>query len=265
MSVVAGTPEDDRNLSADNRPDFLKEVKGYDFTEMNKFVQPPRLKIIQDQTGPPLKPPFSAADCVVLPNNVKVAGLEQPFSFTPIIFFGTYACMNPFQMKTALPFIRESSNDDNSELAKKCRTIGYSEKCPENEKFDLVFSQFLNFMIILHDVNGLPRNMPVHIWAKRGEIKHMQVLMGLIQSRGAPPYACRFNAIPNRRSGTQGSWYGLDYSNDHQPWVENENEFKSYEKLHNDLLAIVKAGNLKPEYDDAELGGGENAATETRF
>ena len=63
--------------------------------EILKVVRPPMIKIVQTMTGPPVKPPYTDGDIVVLPMLIKIGGgqsedTQEPIEFTPIFFFRSW-------------------------------------------------------------------------------------------------------------------------------------------------------------------------------
>lgn len=241
------------------RPSYL--VPGnddFDWSELKKVVKPPRLKIIQSQSGAPFVPPFAEGDILVIPQMTKVGDRETPFTFTPLYFFRCWTCMNPIQLKSQLTALREISFDENSEVARKAKNF-VEEPCPEGPKYTLRYQEVLNFLVMIDNpaVNGLP----VTLMFQRGEYKTGQTLASLIQSRKAPPYACRFRAVSSEHNGKGFDWIGLDIDNDPMPFVD-EATFNSYKVLSKELDTIVKSRQLELDLNDSDV---PNLSEETKF
>lgn len=258
MSTVINA-EDGKNPQL---PSYLQNrEKKYDFGDMNKFRKPPYFKIIQALAGPPFKPPFKDGDgIVVVGNNVKIADLETEFTLTPILFFPTWDCFNPPQLRN-MPALRDVSYDENSELAIKARKF-IKEPCPENSQYQLKYCTTLNFLGCVQDHPEINPNLPIIFRFNRGEYKTGQILIGMMQDREQPPYACRFNCKVGNHPGKLGNWFGLDIRNSPMPFHETEEIFLKYEKLHDEMQKVIAARQLV-----IDMGSGEDddASAETRF
>ena len=235
------------------RPNYLSNVDAGDDNDlMNQHCQPPRMKIIQSQTSAPFKPPFKDKDVIVIPQMTKVGGEGNPFSFTPIFFFPSWACWNPYKMKSQLPAIREFSLDSSSTVAKKAIKF-IKEPCPENREHQLSYCKHLNFYCVVHGIEEVENTPIVFTW-RRGEYKTGESLIGLIQTRKAPKYACRFQGIPADHAGNGEDWYGLDIINDSPMWVTDA-QFEAYSKLSVELKAICEAKAIQIDHNDSDVEG----------
>lgn len=236
------------------RPNFIpsadSEATQEDNALMNQYCQPPRIKIIQAMSQAPFKPPFKEKDVIVVPQMIKVAGEGEPFTFTPIYFFPTWACWNPIKMRAQLPAVREFTFDSKDPIAQKARKFVY-EPCPENPEYKLRYCEHLNFYYVIHGVPDL-KNIPLIHSFFRGEYKTGQALIGLIQTRNAPKYSCRLQGIPTDHIGKEGTWAGLDIVNDSQLWVTEE-EFNRYRKLAESIKALVDTRSVEINYDDSDV------------
>lgn len=252
---------DDKNLI--ERPSFLPPAEAnVDFgtSEMNKYAKPPRLKIIQAMTSKPFKPPFADRDAIVVPQMIKIGDPSKPISFTPVYFFVSWACWNPAQMKSTLPATRGFTFDPNDDIAKKAKKF-VSEPCPENPEFKVTYCEHLNYFFMIHGVEELI-DIPIAASFFRGEYTTGQNLIGLIQTRKAPVYACRFQAVVADHEGKKGNWYGFDFINDGEMWV-TEKQYAKYSKLYNDLKEAVEARQVEIDFSDSDIEGGATVDAET--
>jgi hypothetical protein len=245
---------DNENREMIERPSFLPSVDSAKVAEdnalMNQYCQPPRLKIVQALSGEPFKPPFTDKDAVVVPQMIKIGGEGEPFSFTPIFFFPSWACWNPLKMKATLPAVRDFTLDANTPLARKCMSFT-REPCPENPQEQLRYCEHLNFYYMVHGVEELVDIPIIHAFV-RGEVKSGKNLIGLLQTRKAPKYACRIMGIPADHKGKEGSWYGLDFVNDNPDWV-TEAQYVKYEKLAEDLKNLVESRSVTIDHGDSDV------------
>jgi len=238
--------EDDNNreVIGTERPSYLTDYEKEDFGtgEILKVVRPPMIKIVQKMSGPPVKPPYTDGEIVVLPMLIRVGGgpsedNQDPIEFTPIFFFRSWFTWNPLQMKGQLSAIRESSFDENGEIAKKAKGKDTrKEPCPENNEYKIVHCEHLNYITLVDhpDVTDLPMLMSF----SRAEYATGSMYGSLIQVRRAPLYCCRFQAVVKDVVGNLGSWKGFDISNAMNPWVDpaiverNKELFETYKELH---------------------------------
>jgi hypothetical protein len=248
------------------RPSFLPSVDSEEVNKynelMNQYCQPPRLKIIQKSSDPPFKPPFVDKDVIILPQMTKIGGLDDPFSFSPLYFFPSWACWNPYKMKATLPAVREFSFDPNSTIALKAKKF-IKEPCPENPAENLRYCQHLNFYIAIHGVEDIT-DIPVVISFIRGEYKTGENLIGLIQTRKAPMFACRFLGVPADHSGSGENWYGLDIINDNPLWV-SELQYAKYSKLSDNLEKLVEAREVTIDHNDSDVPSTPDPETKDDF
>lgn len=242
-------------------PSYLQNKERYDYSAMNQFARPPRIKIIQDNSKPPFKPPFNDGDVIIVPQMLKIGDVETPFTFTPIYFFSNFICCNPYSPNDSLPMIRESTFDPRSELARKCQKIGYREPCPENPKKELTFNTVLNFLIrVEHE--GAPE-VPIAMVFRSTTFKFGQNLIGMFQMRkGAPPYACRFQAISTKYPHQNGFGHSLNFFNANVPYVD-EKTFADYEYLHDGCKKLVESRQMVIDLGDTDLQ--DRPGEETKF
>ena len=241
-----------------NKPGFLSTNSAKGMDKIGQYAKPPRIKIVQALTGPPIKPTYKEGDIIVNPQLIKLGDTEHPFSFTPIYMFVSWSCMNPIQMKGQLSAFRGDGMvfDPNHDIAKKAKRF-IQEPCPENPKFNIRYNELLNFFIMVHDVEEV-KDMPILMFFVRGEYKTGQFLIGLLQSRGqCDIFAGRYRAFSEPHTGTLGTWQGLKIMNDLQPWVDEE-QYRKYNKLYDDLEKLVQARQVNmSEFTDDELPNSE--------
>lgn len=246
LPAAAERPED--------RPAYLAEITPdkVDNSDLNAFAKPPRIKIVQGSTKAPIKPPFAEGDAIILPHMKKIADMETAFEFVPLHFFPSWSCINPYQLRSQMPTVREFSLDPRSEVAYKAKNF-VRERCPENTEYELKYSESLNFIIAIEGIEEFDL-VPVHIFFVRGEYATGQKLIGQIQLRKAPRYACRFRAAVDEEThkDKQGNeWRGLVIDNPPNPWVSQE-RFHTYEQIHKQLDQTIKARTIEIDTSDFE-------------
>ena len=213
--------------------------------ELGHYITPPRLKIVQKQSGEELLAAFGPGDIIIVPDmqviaawerstRGQVAGEAPHFTLSPIFFFPEWAVWNPLSTKGQLPAIRERTLDPKSDIAAKARDPERRiEDHPDVKGETLHYVEHLNFICMVADYPN-----PVVVSFSRGEHKAGRQFANLVKMRRAPLYGCSFTAVCGLRSNNQGSWYGLDIQNNEEaPWIAE------------DAFAIHKA--LFIEYNDA--------------
>lgn len=232
--------------------DAQQENDGRGLEDMEQYLSPPRLKVVQEKKEEAYKP-FN--DCDVLVTNTKqvICKKGEFFVFTPIFMFDEFCVHNPYALKQ-LQMIRERTFDPDSEVAQKCRNL-VSEPCPEDPSKEIRYATHLNFLIAIHDVPELV-GIPVLATFFLGEFRTGSNLLALIRARcsgGTPLYAWKFQATPTDHKGGGFEWYGLDISNpsadyDGKPFVEDAAQFEQFKKLHEEARADKE--RIRADYDD---------------
>lgn len=231
-------PREVANVNIYNVPSFAKKMT-YDKSEMAKSSKPPFIKIIEHQSKPPYKPPFNNKDMVLVPHREKLGDENTPLVIVPIHFFKTFTCINPYEARNLkLPVIREITYDENSELAKKCKTFVKDIPCPEMPTEMLKFSQVLNFIVLMEDHSKYGQ-LPIWLFCNRGRFTDGQTLLGMILARPTVPYICRFRISTKDKTGPEGNWVGFDFYDDPVPYVMDEEKAKMYEQLSKDYAGII--------------------------
>lgn len=275
---LSTNPEQSKEVSVKNPayqvPEYMRGVVD-DRSEINKYAKPPFIKIVEANSGLPYKPPFSAGDIVLAPQKDKLGDENTPVVFVPIHFWTTFTCLNPIATRgMGLPAVREISFDESSELAKKCKNFMQYQNvpCPELPTKMLKFATTLNFIIIMEDHDRYA-SFPVWMFYARGRYAEGQVLVGLIQSRWAPKFGCRFKMYTRSKPGKEGGTYTtMNFLDDPQMHCTEEN-FKRYELLNKNYIELINSRRLDLSQGSEELQAAVDssnaidaeAAKETKF
>lgn len=263
MSTVAiATPDDDENKKNKNlieRPQYIQDMGDADLGALQKYMQPPAIKIIQKSSGQQFKERFKDGDIIVIPQMIKIGDAQTEFTFVPIIGFPTFAGFNPYPMK---PFVREMSFDETSDVAKKARAF-LKVPCPEQTGKEIVYNQVLNFLGRIEGDFDLPANLPVAFFCRSTAFKAGQILLGLIADRKAKSFVSRF-AISSKFNpgGGKGEYYEPVIRNDPQPWVTEE-QAKKYQEWNKELAKMVESRTIK--LDMEQDAGESDASHESKF
>lgn len=254
---------DDRGT--ENLPEHLKSAGQLGTETMGEHITPPRLKVLQPLRDEQYKM-FKEGEVILAPQNIKIATVDEPFWFVPLLFYPEWIAVNPIQLKGQKPFIRERTLDPLSQLAMKCRDPERREEpCPEQTGTVIRNKEFLTFVVVLLNQGGLT-GMPVTMAFSSGEHRQGSSLATLIKMRSAPICGCIFEAkVPNAmRRNAKGAWYGLDISNPQSlgcppAFVMNKAEFEVLQKLHMTLKEQLEAKLLQADYGEGDEDTGSTA------
>lgn len=233
---------------------------------MASFSKPPRIFVVQGLSKPPLKPPFTDGDIVLMGGGFakKIGDAQTPYTVTPIGFFVDFLALNP---PNRPPFIRERTFDMMSEIARKAETFT-KEQFPGGEQGEVIkYVKNLNFILIIHDPEI--GEIPVHQSFMKGTFKVGQNLIGLIQNRRESsdiPFCHRYRVVSKIIPGKgQTSFPVCDFTNDPIPYVTDE-QFARYELLAKEFDKLKQAGQIDTDVDNLHTeGDGEDAANEKKF
>lgn len=241
-------------------PDYMREmIESGDKTGMdliNRYVVPPRVKVIQKQAQDEKYSSFAPGDLILTPMLTKLVSVDEPFHFIPVFFYPEYLLTNPLELKGQLPMIRERTIDPKSQLAIRARKQDTRfEPCPENPKYNMRYVEVYCFISVLYGLPGLEA-MPVAITFSRGEIGIGSQLTGMIQMRATPaPYSNIFEAkVPStQRRNDKGAWYGINVSNPTPglapPFVQDKKLFDVLAEKHKELRKAYDENMLMVEHE----------------
>lgn len=244
------------------RPDWMDNDKATGLESIQKFVSPPRLKIVQKSADDTLKEKYSEGDIFVTPfmqtiyepaRDDKGRIIEEdiiPFRFTPLFFFPEWCCINPYALRAQLLFIRDRSTDPESEVARKARNRAtWTEPCPDDTSHDMRYSEHLNFIIKLENH---PFTEPICVTFARSEHSSGRKLCNLIKMRNAPIFGNVFTATLGHRSNALGDWWGLDIENPAEnPWVDQDN-YDIYKLAYKVCKEQYDSKQIRVDYDEEQ-------------
>lgn len=230
-----------------NKPDEL-------IKEMQTYVSPPRLKVVQSTSGAPFKPTFAEGDILVLPEMLKVGDTKTAFEFVPLAVFPMFIATNPFQLKNSLPFIRERSFDEDSDVARKARAF-LRVPCPEDGKYQIVYQTTLNFLIRIEKPQ-ISAELPVALMFRSMEFKVGQILLTLLQERRAKSFYCRFQAGSLFQSTPKGNYYGLSVMNAPEPWVA-EDKVSQYTEEAKVVRELIQSRRIELDLEDSDVSAND--------
>lgn len=273
-------PEERRVVTSPNVPDFMREETDFGLDGANQYISPPRMKVVQKQSGAPLSEMFDTGDVILMPNmllvskvkkndNNKPAGEGHGFGLTPLFFFPEWLLINPMELKGSLPFIEQRSLDPNSPMVPRCRnkdlwldpildqTTG-KQMVKEGKPMFRRYVEALNFLVMIvgdHPASGVP----VLLSFSKGEHKSGGNLLTLLKLRKAPIFGCQFFAQTRHRpNNPKGDWYGIDVMNPPgdsgiSPFVQDGEDYDAYKKMHKEFREHHSKNLIRVDYDDSEV------------
>lgn len=241
-------------------PDFMVEAEHTGLEELDQFILPARIKIIQPQSGPPYDDLFQNGEVIVAPQMTKVAGMVEakigaPFFFAPLFFFPEWCLWNPYELKASLPAIRERTTDPSDPLVAKAQDPRlWHEPCPENKEFKCRYVEHLNFIVVLLGDHELA-DTPLILSFSRGEHRTGSNFCALLKMRKAAIYGCQFQASTGFRLNAKGNWFGLDVTNpsgdsDVTPFCPDQKRFEALQAIHLELKKAHSQSKIKVVYDE---------------
>jgi len=249
-------------------PDFMKSDVNAGTENLGTYIRPPRIKVVQRNSGPTLLERFTPGDTIILPQGVLIAGIKknsagrpessgEPFYFTPILFFPEFVAWNPLETRGSEPAVLERSFDPKSQVAERAR----SEKLRQVPHATLPgkfisYVEHLNFVVVLygeHEAAGTPMILSF----ARAEHKHGSNLCSLIKMRRAPIYGCQFQAIVGQRNNNKGNWLGIDVINPAgdsgvTPFVNDPARYAALKELHDEYKKAHDAAALQVDYEETD-------------
>lgn len=260
------TTVDDNLNNAMITPEFMREDSKVGTELLSKFMQPPRIKVIQPLTKPPLIDMFNPGDMVILPTNQVILTLavddkgktlktSAPVRFTPIFFFPEWITYNPKEIKEQHGSIRERTFDENSPIAFKSKNKATrTEPCPEMADKLITHVEVLNYAVVFY-IDDIPTE-PAILQFKSGEHSVGTAFNTLIRSRKAPIFGCVFEATIGFRTNSKGQWFGVDVSNPQErPWVSDSQMYAAFKEEHERFQEFYDANAIIIEDDDDASSG----------
>jgi len=239
-------------------PSFMQEGEREGIDELNNFIRPPRIKVVQSTSGEEFTDKFDAGEVIVLPTMTKLAGMEDkkngtPFLIVPIFFWPEWVTLNPREQKDA-PRVAARSHDPRSSIAMKSRDsntrqedVGLSCGKPVSHE------EHLNFIVALYNMQEHPLNLePMILSFRGGEHSVGTNFAALIKMRKASIYGNVFQAHSVYRSNDNGVWYGIEVDNPAGPaYVQDEDLYKRFAELHAEMKEAHADSRIVNDLEDS--------------
>lgn len=223
------------------RPAFLAAVEKKGLAIINKVVTPPAVVIVQAMSEVLIEAGFSPGEVALMPAQEPIT---DTLTVVPLYYYTVYQALNPREMKD-LRMIREETFDETSELAAKCREL-LDVPCPENEKLFVRHQQSLVVICFVEEIQTV-----IALRFCRSEFKTGKLFAAKIKARNASIFAGRYVLQVGVHKNDKGRWYGWDFKQTDRPWVSEE-EYATFELMHDELAAAHAKGALQPAESDAD-------------
>jgi len=235
------------------KPDWYEDGDADGIENLDQYVIPPRLKIIQSNATKADFGDFEAGDVIAMPQKVLVAGQDNPFYFVPLFFFPEWCLWNPISAKGTLPAIRERTTDPEDPMVAMSRNPKLWEK--EIDGYMCRYVEHLNFIILILGESEIA-GTPMLLTFSRAEHKQGSNFASGIKMRKAHIYSCQFQGTVGFRTNNKGEWYGIDVSNPSlesgvPPFVQDKETCDRFKLMHDSYKEDHKKAILRADYDDS--------------
>lgn len=253
MSDIVPAGQNDPQL-----PAFMQQDQQEGTENLGKFIQPPRMKVVQKQSPAQILESFDPGDVILAPQNVllakRVAKMDkesEPFHFIPLFFFPEYIQWNDRKLADTESPILQRTMDPATPLARLCRNANtWQQNHPKRPEFTIRNCEHLNFLCL--SLSGEMAYSPFTMSFSRTTHKVGQLLCSLIRMRKAPIYGCIFEARSKFTTKGQDDWYTLVVSNPagSSGVVEDEALYTALQARHREFAKLHKEGVIETDYDE---------------
>lgn len=269
-----------RRVDMPEVPEWMRVDKAELGTEaMAQYISPPRLKIVQGQSGIELKRDFPESTVIVVASGTKPQQLtpavdmripnvhSQKFRIVPIFFFAEFTLQNPGGL--GMPFIRDRSTDPNSPLAMRCRGDFKQRKmqCPEHKDKECSFAEVLNFIVAIQD---RPEFDQFYLMSfNKGEFTTGRNWCQSVRyPQGIPCYSQIFEVDVSIRTKEQNSWWGFNIEPAVRPdgkleFLTDKSWFEYYRHQFLDLQDKAREQLIIVDYEAEAQVNGDNVINTT--
>lgn len=230
---------------------------------LHQYFVPPTLKLVQSQSAAELRQRFKVGTVVALPVGDVVAIAEDnangtPFIVVPILQMTEFVAFNPYK-PGVLPTVRLDAagnpmrtTDPSDPLAVRCRDFKRNkETCPEAPDQQIKYREVNSFLVC---VEGIPtlHGMPCILRFSGSGFKDGKLFSTFIDMRPGHIYSNRLQCQVRPRKEQGNDFLAITVSNptDGLLFVQEQNDYLLYQKLHRELSAKYKKGEIQQSYDD---------------
>ncbi len=234
-SIVLSKSEIPAHLMVPENADINRMLEGY--------VSPPRIKIVQGTTKPPISDVYAPGDAILTPTLTELAKKGQPFSFTPLFFYPEWLYTNPME---AEQFIIARSLDPKSDIARLSRDP-QTRKHPweKDATKSCNYTEVLTFIVSIvghEELQGVQCAMAF----QKAEYRTGSTFASSIKMRKVPMTGTVWDAVAKQRTNKAGTWWGFDIkpSQTDRGLVLEASQFDAFNQAH---------ATLKTAFNDSKL------------
>ena len=271
-------PEEETAVSAQSPgalPSYLQAYEGETGVEnLQEFIKPPRLKIVQKQADDSLLERFSVGDMICTPAQELVVNKGEPLVVAPLFFWPEWATWNPYELKDNLDTIAYRTTDPEDPLVAKCRNPnmrsedyvvnGEVQVDKKGSPLKLTHCEHLNYLLEI--LSGPQAGSQAIISFFRAQHQDGTNFAQLIKMRKAPLFATQFELKTYQKSYSGNSWYGTRISNPQTvaPFATEE-EFEFRKKIFEEMTTAHAKGQIIVDHDDdPNVVDGEASSAESK-
>lgn len=207
-------------------PSWLADVSNEDsLGGMAEHRVVSRIKLVQAMSREELKDACGEGSVVIVPGNILLAEKKQPFYMVPLFSFTEFIQWADLEDDNAQSSILDRTYDKGSELAEKCRDFDrHEEAYGDDNKYIARNAEHLNFVCEIYG-NHPYAGTEVALSFARGEFSKGKQFISALFNRCAngarvPMWANVFSFTSNLRKKGNRQWYGLDFTNPDQLFID---------------------------------------------
>lgn len=246
--------------------------------QLQQYWVPPRLKIVQAQSGDQYRNAgFKPGDVLLVPEMSLIAHSGESIWITPIFQYTEFCKWSPYALKGQMPIIQERTVDIDSKLAKRALSKKESdwyeicEQAPKSKQGDQQYQyrycEHINYFCVLR-LNGKFPDHPAHRFVNNPfliSFHHSgfyegKALSTLIVNRRIDIFAGQYELKTVDRQNQKGTWKGFTVTNpsfesEMSAFVESEEDAKNYEAVYRKIQSQFEEGVIQADYEDEAAEG----------
>lgn len=242
-------------MSRSDLPEFMRDDAGINDQIGSEFVVPPRIKLVQPTSKPPLSDKYQKGDVCLTPTLAQVAKKGEVFQVVPLFFFAEWLSFNPLEADT---FIRERSLDPTSELAMKCRDPERRKEPYEKDPTKFINNvETINFIVAIVGHEEL-MGMVASVGFSKSEHKIGTGWSSRLKLRGVPYPGTVWELKSAARTNAKGTWFGFDIDpcKEDKGLVMDAEAYAQFKQLNAQFKKLHVESRLQVRVDDDDLSDG---------
>jgi hypothetical protein len=228
-------------------PDWMQTEEIVGVEQVGEHMTTPRLAIVQAMSEEDRKEAFGEGGVAIMPDGVKVADKGEEFVAIPLVFWPSWEVWSDINDTTA-PMIEDSTQDPNSDIARRARTKEAREEM-YGDGFKRRYVESLNFIMRID--SGPAAGELATLSFTVGEHYTGSKLCGMLKRRPCSIFANRISFTTALRKRNNRSWYGFDFNNPEvDPVVQDKEQYDKLAAMHADLSRLVDSAKIMVNRED---------------